>query len=776
MTRKTGVRRRNPPAPTLPRGIAAALDRLPAGFAVFDRGLRLAYCNAQFRNLRGYPRRLCRAGTPISDLCRFHAVQGDYGPGDVEAQIRERLDQIAARKPHEVERPLANGRLLRVRYAPLAGGGLLVTYSDITVMRSVETSLRNSEARYALITEAATEGIYDWNIETNDLYVSPRLNELFGFESGELTSEDWYRRVHGDDKDKYRSALTRHFKQLEAHLHCEYRIKVKSRQYRWVLDHGVAVRNASGRAFRLVGSVSDISARKAVEAALRESEERYALAMEAVNESVYDWNVRSGEIFYSPRLYAVLGILPEQLRTPDDWLERIHPADLPRYNEAMRAHFKGDSERFVCEYRYRGGDGEWHWARQHGLALRDASGRAYRMAGSTGDITEQRETARALEEARSRLTEAIEAVSEGFALFDAEDRLVLCNNRFREFYAEVADLLIPGASFERLLRATISRDVIAGTEHQTEEWVAERLQRHRQPTGSHEYQLNDGRWLKISERRTGEGGIVGVYTDITALKQREAQLNELVDSLAVARDEAMQATQTKSRFLAGMSHELRTPLNAILGYTEMILDEVYGSAPEKIREALERVQRNGKHLLALINDVLDLSKIEAGQLRLSLTDYSLRDVVHAVFSAVEPLATAKDLAFRVEVAPNLPPARGDERRLTQVLLNLVGNAIKFTDQGQVMIAASAANGSLTVSVRDTGPGIAAADQAKIFEEFQQADSSATREKGGTGLGLSIAKRIIEMHGGRMWVESVPGKGSTFYFTLPVRVEAEAGQS
>jgi signal transduction histidine kinase len=228
------------------------------------------------------------------------------------------------------------------------------------------------------------------------------------------------------------------------------------------------------------------------------------------------------------------------------------------------------------------------------------------------------------------------------------------------------------------------------------------------------------------------------------------------------------ASQHKSQFLANMSHELRTPLNAILGYTELVLDNVYGDTPEKMRGVLERIEGNGRHLLGLINDVLDLSKIEAGHLILALADYSLKTIVHTAFSAAEPLAKEKKLAFKV-----LPPGHGDERRLTQVLLNLVGNAIKFTDTGEVAIKASIANGSFSVTVRDTGPGISAADQAKLFQEFQQADNSITRKKGGTGLGLAISKRIIEMHGGRIWVESTPGHGSTFAFMLPVTVEEQA---
>ena len=232
------------------------------------------------------------------------------------------------------------------------------------------------------------------------------------------------------------------------------------------------------------------------------------------------------------------------------------------------------------------------------------------------------------------------------------------------------------------------------------------------------------------------------------------------------------ASQHKSQFLANMSHELRTPLNAILGYTELILDNIYGETPDKMREVLDRLQANGKHLLGLINDVLDLSKIEAGELTLDLADYSLKEVVQTVFTAVESLATGKKLALTIDVAPNLARGLGDERRLVQVLLNLVGNAIKFTDKGEVAIKATVSDGSFIVAVHDTGPGIAPSDQEKIFDEFQQADNSATKRKGGTGLGLSIAKRIIGMHGGRIWVESDVGKGSTFAFTIPVKVERQ----
>jgi signal transduction histidine kinase len=200
----------------------------------------------------------------------------------------------------------------------------------------------------------------------------------------------------------------------------------------------------------------------------------------------------------------------------------------------------------------------------------------------------------------------------------------------------------------------------------------------------------------------------------------------------------------------------------------MLLMNVYGELPEKVKDVHQRIDKSGRHLLGLINDVLDFSKIEAGQLALTINPYSIKDVIQAVVTSTQSLATEKNLALKVTVPPVLPAASGDERRIAQVLLNLVGNAIKFTDSGEVRVEAVATDGAFEVSVSDTGTGIAAGDQDKIFEEFRQAEGSIAQKKGGTGLGLAIAKKIVEMHGGKIWVESEVGKGSKFTFTLPIK--------
>jgi len=399
------------------------------------------------------------------------------------------------------------------------------------------------------------------------------------------------------------------------------------------------------------------------------------------------------------------------------------------------------------------------------------------LAGFRDTAVEVKEkNLREIAEARQRLVDAIESISEGFALYDKDDRLVLSNSRYRELmHPSGEDISRPGTSFANILRAAAASGLVTEAEGRIDEWVAQRLAQHRDPTGPHVQRRDKDRWIQISERKTADGSTVAVYTDITELKQHERELSKLVEELEVARDNAMEADRVKSRFLANMSHELRTPLNAILGYTELILDHIYGDVPEKIREVLERLEKNGRHLLNLINDVLDFSKIEAGQLDLSLNEYSMKEVVQTGLTAVEALAMEKNLDLKVTVPEDLTKGMGDEQRIVQVLLNLLGNAIKFTDEGEVGVEVSVSNETFLVSVFDTGPGLSEADQRIIFEEFHQADGSSTRKKGGTGLGLAIAKRIVEMHGGRLWVESTLGKGSTFCFTLPVRVERQRKQ-
>ena len=282
--------------------------------------------------------------------------------------------------------------------------------------------------------------------------------------------------------------------------------------------------------------------------------------------------------------------------------------------------------------------------------------------------------------------------------------------------------------------------------------------------------------LLLQRRRTGEFpqavvSLMQSFADQSAIALENARLFE---EIAQKSRELEIASQHKSQFVANMSHELRTPLAAILGYAELMQEGFYGPLPEKSMDVLTRIRSNGKHLLGLINTVLDIAKIESGQFSLNLAEYALESVVETVRAATESLAETKKLSLKTDVAKQLPVGVGDEQRLTQVLLNLVGNAIKFTDSGEVRITAKAVDGHFAVGVTDTGPGIPLEEQKRVFEQFHQVDNSNTKAKGGTGLGLAIAKQIVEMHGGRIWVESTLGQGATFQMELPIRAEIRKG--
>ena len=372
--------------------------------------------------------------------------------------------------------------------------------------------------------------------------------------------------------------------------------------------------------------------------------------------------------------------------------------------------------------------------------------------------------------AQAQLSEAIEAISEGFALYDADDRLVVCNSRFKEMYVGTGLEIQPGIQHETILRKAAETGIVPLPPDKRDAWIAERLDRHCNPKGAFEQQRSHGIWLKISERRTADGGTVGVLTDITELKDRELQLGELVDRLADARDAAMEATVAKSRFLANMSHELRTPLNAVIGITEMLIEDTEEADNHGAREPLERILRAGKHLLQLINEVLDLSKIEAGKLEISYETVDVAALVDDLVGEVEPLAAKNANRFVAECPSDIGTIRSDPTRLRQIILNLLSNACKFTEHGRVSLSVSRSRGNgeefISVRVADTGIGMTEEQLGKLFREFSQADSSTTRKYGGTGLGLAISDRLCRMMGGTIEVESKLGVGTTFSMRLP----------
>ena len=378
---------------------------------------------------------------------------------------------------------------------------------------------------------------------------------------------------------------------------------------------------------------------------------------------------------------------------------------------------------------------------------------------SSKELSDARDEATA---ARRRLTDALESISEGFFLYDSDDRMVLCNSRYRELFPGMADVYRPGLEFEQMIRTVVERGIVVEAMQRPQEWIARRLAQHRNPSGRLLLQ-SDGRWIQVSERKTQDGGTVGVFTDVTELKRRE-------EEVAAARDEAMQATQAKSQFLASMSHELRTPLNAIIGYSEMLQEEAEDLGQDRFLPDLMKIREAGKHLLSLINDVLDLSKIEAGKMDVLVQEFAVADLIEQVHSVIKPLIAKNANALEVIGAPDLGTMRSDQTKLRQSLLNLLSNAAKFTERGRITLAARRMAGPdgdrLQFVVSDTGIGMAPEQLQGLFQAFSQARSSTARDYGGTGLGLAITRHFCRLLGGDVAVESTPGKGSSFTLILP----------
>jgi adenylate cyclase len=366
------------------------------------------------------------------------------------------------------------------------------------------------------------------------------------------------------------------------------------------------------------------------------------------------------------------------------------------------------------------------------------------------------------DEQRRIIQTAIETISDGFVLFDPDDRLVLCNSRFRELYPKLADLAQEGTPFSTILTVGVERGVIDTGGLPPQAWITERLRRHSKPEGIVEYH-HGMIWARVSEQRTPDGSTVVVYTDVSELKQRQEELEE-------AMRQAETANRAKSAFLANMSHELRTPLNAIIGLTEMMVSNVARFGTEKAMEPLRRVHRAGKHLLELINQVLDLSKIEAGKLELNPELVSIPRLLDEVAGTTRSLAEQNKNNLVVQCPNDVEPLYVDALRLRQILLNLLSNACKFTRNGKVTLSVAPASADgrawLDLAVSDTGIGMTREQLDKLFEEFTQGDQSTARRYGGTGLGLAITRRLCRMMSGDVTVTSEPGKGSTFVVRLP----------
>jgi two-component system cell cycle sensor histidine kinase PleC len=519
-----------------------------------------------------------------------------------------------------------------------------------------------------------------------------------------------------------------------------------------------------------------------------DSEQRFRLAVEAARCGIWEWDLRGDQVFLSDVTGAMFGWGGGGIVSGQEMLDRISIDHRERVRQALAnaAMYGAFDVSFRVPATQQGGRSIWVDARGQGFGKPGEDGYV-RIIGVALDVTEERLAQARAQAAENRLRDAIESVSEAFVLWDRQGRLLMCNRNYRSVFNLEPKLLKPGAP-----RAEVNRFAALAIR-----------QDHPAPDGAkgvREAELNDGRWIQISERRTAEGGLVMTAADITAIKNQEEarrlneeqlqhavtglersqdQLAELARKYEMEKVKAEGANKAKSEFLANMSHELRTPLNAINGFSEIMMNEMFGPLGDQRYKGYSLdIHNSGQHLLALINDILDMSKIEAGKMNLKFEPIHLEDVAEDAVRLVRNRAEAAGLKLVIDF-PQLPEIEADYRAVKQVLLNLLSNAIKFTPRaGSVTVRAEVRRDPLgervLVSVTDTGIGIAKEDLARLARPFEQVESQLSKTTQGTGLGLALTKSLIEMHDGSLGMTSTPGEGTTVSFILPVR-QSQIGQ-
>ncbi len=654
---------------------------------------------------------------------------------------------------------------------------------DITEQKLTEAALRESEARQKLIFNSTSDLQALFRVEPDGAFVTESVNraliENFQLRMGK-TAADFLGKDFGDllaatGLSPEQIDCRRAFYRQAIEQRTPLRFDTPPSELRDPLEVSIyPVLDQQGSCTHLLWNGRNISKRTQAEAARRESEERYTLVTDAIQEGIFDWNVLTGGYYLSPRYKEILGFGDDELPSdPESFFGRIHPEDSARMAETVN-RYNDDltKDRFTDELRLKHRDGTYRWVVSRGRIVRNDRGEPVRIVGAIGDMTDRLESAAKLAASEKRLRDILDSLFGFVGLFTLDGKLIECNGAaIKAAGLRMEDVLgklfweTSGWSGDPDEQVRVRQMMLRAAEGDVVRFETRILDRDRQRM------TIDFTFGPLRDQQGAVSNIVGHAVDITARKQAEAELVK-------AKEDAESASRAKSEFLANMSHEIRTPMNGIIGLTEVLLDTCLDAEQ---REYLTLVQASAGSLLTIINDILDVSKIEAGKLVLETRDLDLREVVRDTLKGLKVPADSKHLTLECHVDPHVPQrVRGDAGRLRQILINLVGNAIKFTDRGQVSLTIQLwpeSPDGVHFSVRDTGIGIPPEKQALIFDAFTQVDGSYTRRFGGTGLGLTIASSLVQMMGGNIWVDSEEGQGSTFHFTARLTpVEAGSGSS
>ncbi|MEZ5335148.1 MAG: PAS domain S-box protein [Methanolobus sp.] len=515
---------------------------------------------------------------------------------------------------------------------------------------------------------------------------------------------------------------------------------------------------------RVMSASINITERKKAEQALQEktkelekSHERFIMAVNGSQDGIWDWDMLTNEVFFSSRWKEMIGYKEHELENSfSAFEERIHPEDKQRVIDQLEKYLRKEIPEYKVEFQLEHKDGNYTWILARGTAQWDENGLPYRMSGSHTDITERRMSVMELQRKEVQLRTAQSVGSIGSWEFDLNFRKVDASEEARKIYGieekeynvdEIQSIPLP--EYRPILLETMKNLLDKNIPYDVEFKI-------KRP--------NDGeiRYIhSVAEYFAERNVVIGTIQDITESKKNEMAL---IQAKALAEE----SNQIKSEFIANMSHELRTPLNSVIGFSQILNEKIYGNLNEKQIRYVSNILKSGTHLLELINDILDISKIESGNMDYEPEIINIQEVINEIVVLMDPLIKEKMLDFEASIENGNPDVKADKTKIKQIVYNLLSNAIKFTpEKGKVWLDSKTINGKVRISVSDNGIGIPFEQQKVIFDPFKQVNSASNRTHGGTGLGLAIVKYYVEMHSGEIQVESEPGKGSTFTFTLPV---------
>ena len=617
----------------------------------------------------------------------------------------------------------------------------------------VKAALHESRENHRFVIDNVKEVIFQTDAAGTWTFLNRAWTEITGFSLDETLGTNSSDYIHADDRPQYRQLLEPLDARQRGDRRYELRCRTKTGNYLWVEVHARPIFHGDGSLQGVSGTLDDIDDRQQKEKALREIQERYELAVCFGEVGVWDWNIATDQVYIDPIIKTALGYSDLDIpNTLEGWRSLVHPEDLPQVLQATRSHLQGDTFQYEIEHRRLHKDGSIRWFLSRGMGFADAEDRLCRMTGTDTDITERQLAREALERERRQLQQIIARAPVAIAMFDNQLYCVAHSQKWLEDYGLEGQSIV-GRSYDELFpnlperwksiyRRSLHGEALSSSEDQ---WL--------RTDGSKLYL----RWA-IEPWYDQDGSVAGIVA-----------VTDIVNELVEARDAALAASRFKSEFLANMSHEIRTPMNAVIGMTGLLLETPLD--PEQ-RDFVETIRISGDALLTLINEILDLSKLEAGEMELEILEFDVSTCIEDVLELLAAGAHVKGLEIAASIHPRVPTnLQGDMGRLRQILMNLTNNAIKFTSRGEVVVRAELVSetvetATIRFAVTDTGIGIPLEKQSQLFSPFTQVDASITRKYGGTGLGLAICKQLVTLMGGEIGINSQLGSGSEFWLTIP----------